>query len=126
MRAFLPEKGKWKGIAHHFVASWAGMKIIHGTCSGGHAAGMSWVCGCLVQIDHGIKVTWLPDPIVDMLPVREVCGIRMIVRRALVAENGGANHQQAARVNAFDHLLVGRDEPGYQHIVLLFRDGSVA
>jgi len=97
----------------------AGVQVIRGTGGRGHPARMRRIGGRFVEINHCIEMSRLANPIIHTLPVLQVCGIGMIVCGALIAENGCADDKQAPGVRAFDHLLVGGDQGGYVHLMLL-------
>ena len=87
---------------------------------------MGWIGGYFVEIDDGVEVAWLSDPLIDGKAVSFIDWRGMKVVRTNVRKNGCAIDLDSVGVCAQDDLLVGPDHLLDQRIMFRLRSFSFA
>ena len=82
---------------------------------------MLWITSDLVEVNHRIEVSWSPYPFVHCLPVRLIGRGGMIIIRSDKGHNSGSDDLEVIGVSARDDLIVSRDDPPHQRLVLSAR-----
>jgi hypothetical protein len=93
------------------------MKMVAAIIRGQQAVGMLWIARNLIEIDDSIKVARGANPLIHSL---SVCLGRLpgvVVARSHKWRNRRADHFDAVRMSAHDHLLVCTDDVPDQRVV---------
>lgn len=85
------------------------MQVIAEVVCRKHLVGVRGVGGELVEVDYGVEVTGLANPLVDCDAVGLVRWRGMVIAGADIRKNRCAEDFDAVRVGAKDDLLIGAD-----------------